>query len=69
MLTKRLHEMEKRVEEKDREIGWVTHYYQNAKCLISLTVLAIHNYSIQEVIQNIYTGWVKCFEKCLLRTG
>lgn len=34
---------------KGREIEWVTHYYQNAKCLISLIVQEIHNYSIQEV--------------------
>lgn len=49
MLTnERLHEMGR----EERGTGWVTHYYWNARCLISTTVQAAHNYGLLEVIQN-----------------
>lgn len=66
MLTnERLHEMGKEGRE-ERGIGWVTHYYWNARCLISTTVQAAHNYGLLEVIQNRFIrGGGGCFKKSL----
>lgn len=63
MLTnERLHEMGKEGRE-ERGIGWVTHYYWNARCLISTTVQAAHNYGLLEVIQNRFIRGGGMFQK------